>query len=103
MFDAKVFVDQLLSSGKELAKKTQELAENKFGIPESGPERDRMLAGLGKGAIAGGLTVFDFVDVARRIDTRRSCLPRSTRPGIADGSWARSATRKKRYIGHLTP
>ena len=55
MFDAKVLVDQLLNSGKELAKKAQDLAENKLGIPDSGPERDRMISGLGKGALAGGL------------------------------------------------
>ena len=55
MFDAKAFLDQLLMSGKELAQKSQDFAESKLGIPESGPERERILAGLGKGAIAGGL------------------------------------------------
>ena len=48
MFDAKVFLDQLLTSGKELAQKSQDFAESRLGIPESGPERDRILAGLGQ-------------------------------------------------------
>lgn len=53
--DAKSILDQLLSSGKDMANKTREFAEQKLGVPESGPERDRMLSGLGKGAAVGGL------------------------------------------------
>lgn len=55
MMDAKAILDQLLNSGKELAANTRDFAEKKLGVPEQGAERDSMLSGLGKGAVAGGL------------------------------------------------
>ena len=48
-------LDQVLQTGKELAEKTREIAEKSLGVPPEGQARDSMLAGLGKGAVAGGL------------------------------------------------
>tara|TARA_R110002049_G_scaffold72490_6_gene187365 strand:+ start:46911 stop:47591 length:681 start_codon:yes stop_codon:yes gene_type:complete len=53
--DAIGLLDQLIQSGRELAREGHEFAEEKLALPESGEGRDAMLAGLGKGAIAGGL------------------------------------------------
>lgn len=54
--DVKTIMDQILQSGKDLAAKGQDLAEDKLGVPEQeGEERDAMLSGLGKGAVAGGV------------------------------------------------
>jgi uncharacterized membrane protein YebE (DUF533 family) len=71
--DARELLDQLLQSGKqlaeqgiaqgsELAAKGKEIAESgmdfaqqKFQLPEAGPERDKMLTNLGAGAAAGGI------------------------------------------------
>jgi uncharacterized membrane protein YebE (DUF533 family) len=55
--DFQAITDQLLKSGEELAKKAQALAEEKLQIPESGPEREKMMENLGKGAAAGTLLV----------------------------------------------
>jgi len=55
--DFQAITDQLLKSGEELAKKAQALAEEKLQIPEKGPEREKMLENLGKGAAAGTLLV----------------------------------------------
>lgn len=53
--DARGVLDQLFRSGMEVLDQGREMAENKFGVPESGQQRDAMVSGLGKGAIAGGL------------------------------------------------
>lgn len=53
--NAKELLDQLLQSGQSLAQKGKELAERGLGIPESGPEREQMINGLGKGAAVGGV------------------------------------------------
>ena len=53
--DAKGLLDNLLQSGKGLLERSREVAEDKLGVPESGEDRDAMLSGLGKGAVAGGL------------------------------------------------
>ncbi len=53
--DPTALLDELLQSGRALAKESQALAEKKLQIPESGPDRDAMLSGLGKGAALGGL------------------------------------------------
>lgn len=53
--DARKLLDELLNSGKEMLGKGKDLAEDKLGVPESGENRDAMMSGLGKGAIAGGL------------------------------------------------
>lgn len=52
--DTKVILDNLLESSQKATKKGLEIAEQKLGVPESGPERDVMLEGLGKGALAAG-------------------------------------------------
>lgn len=52
--DTKSLLDQLLHSAKDLADKGQNIAENKLGVPEQGPDRDAMLKGMGKGAMAAG-------------------------------------------------
>lgn len=47
-------IDSLLSSSKELTDKGRDIAEQKLNIPEQGAERDAMLSGMGKGAMAAG-------------------------------------------------
>ena len=47
--DTRNLIDSLLASGKTLADKGRDVAEDKLNIPEQGPERDAMLSGLGKG------------------------------------------------------
>jgi uncharacterized membrane protein YebE (DUF533 family) len=53
--DVKNILDQLLSSGKDMAAKTKDFAESKLGIPASGEGRDAAMSNLGKGAAVGGL------------------------------------------------
>ncbi len=53
--DMRGVLDQMLKSGTELAQRGRELAEDKLRIPESGSDREAMLSGLKKGAVAGGL------------------------------------------------
>jgi len=53
--DTKALLENLLASGKELAEKGQAVAEEKLGVPAEGEDRDAMVSGLGKGAMAGGL------------------------------------------------
>ncbi len=52
--DAKSLIDQLLVNGREFADKGRSVAEEKLKIPEVGAERDAMLSGMGKGALAAG-------------------------------------------------
>jgi len=52
--DAKVILDNLLEKSQTATRKGIEIAEEKSGVPESGPERDQMLDGMGKGALAAG-------------------------------------------------
>ncbi len=52
--DTKALLEQLLQSGREMAQKGQALAEEKLYIPAQGAERDAMLSGMGKGALAAG-------------------------------------------------
>ncbi|MDC0948320.1 tellurite resistance TerB family protein [Gammaproteobacteria bacterium] len=47
-------LDQLLSSGQQAAQQGQNVAEQKLGIPSEGQERQAMLSGMGKGALAAG-------------------------------------------------
>ncbi len=51
-FDASALLDKLLSAGKRYAEKGQALAEEKLDIPEQGEQREVMLDGLKKGAMA---------------------------------------------------
>jgi uncharacterized membrane protein YebE (DUF533 family) len=53
--DIKSVLDQLLISGKQVASQAGATAEKGLGVPATGPQRDAMLSGLGKGALAGGL------------------------------------------------
>ncbi|MBM4200813.1 MAG: tellurite resistance TerB family protein, partial [Gammaproteobacteria bacterium] len=53
--DSRSIIDLLLKSGQDLVNQGRELAEEKMKVPEAGPERDAMLAGLGKGAAVGGV------------------------------------------------
>lgn len=53
--DAKSILEQLLKSGQELAAKGKAMAEQGLGIPTSGPDRDKTMSQLGKGAALGGL------------------------------------------------
>ena len=52
--NAQDLLEKLLEEGKNLAEKAQDAAEDKLNIPDSGPERDAMLDGLKKGALAAG-------------------------------------------------
>ena len=52
--DAKAILEQILNSAKHLSAQGRDLAEEKLGVPESGGERDAMLSGMGKGALAAG-------------------------------------------------
>lgn len=53
--DTQNFLDQLLKSGKEIAQKGQNMAEEKLGIPAEGEQRDKMLSGMKTGAAAAGV------------------------------------------------
>lgn len=52
--DTKAILDQLLSRSQQATQRGRDIAEDKLGVPESGPERDAMLNGMGKGALAAG-------------------------------------------------
>ena len=52
--DAKAILDSLLEKSQEATRKGVALAEEKLNIPESGEQRDAMLDGLSKGAMAAG-------------------------------------------------
>lgn len=52
--DARALLEEVLQSSRSMADKGRGLAEEKLGVPEQGGERDAMLSGLGKGALAGG-------------------------------------------------
>ena len=52
--NAQDLLEKLLEEGKNLAEKSQDVAEDKLNIPDSGPERNAMLDGLKKGALAAG-------------------------------------------------
>ena len=53
--DVRALFDQLLQSGRELASKGQNLAEQKLNIPSEGPQRDAALSSMGKGAAIAGV------------------------------------------------
>ncbi len=66
--DAQKLLDELLKSGRQIAEKGIDLAEDALNIPESGPERDAKLDGLKKGAmIAGGLALLLGTRGGRRL------------------------------------
>lgn len=50
--NAQELLEQLLQSGKELTEKGRSLAEEKLDLPASGEEREAMLSGMSKGAMA---------------------------------------------------
>lgn len=49
----KDLLDQMLAAGKDLATQGQGVADQHLKVPPAGPERDQMLANLGKGALGG--------------------------------------------------
>ena len=53
--NTKSLLEQLLQSGQQLAQQGRDIAEKQVNIPPQGPERNAMLSGLGKGALAGGV------------------------------------------------
>lgn len=53
--DIKNFLDQMLQSGKDMAQKGQNMAEEKLGIPAEGADREQMLSGMKTGAAAAGV------------------------------------------------
>ncbi|RBP51531.1 tellurite resistance TerB family protein [Arenicella xantha] len=53
----KHILDQLLSAGKQAVSKGQSVAEDKLDIPQSGEQRELMLNGMKKGALASALLV----------------------------------------------
>ena len=52
--DANRFIDDLIASARHLSIEARELAEAKLGVPRKGPQREAMLDGMGKGALAAG-------------------------------------------------
>ncbi len=52
--DAQAILEALLNQGKELAAQGKNIAEQKLDIPAEGSEREAMLSGMGKGALAAG-------------------------------------------------
>lgn len=52
--DTRNLLEQLLESGRQLASQGQDAAEQRLGVPETGEQRDAMLSGAGKGALAAG-------------------------------------------------
>ena len=55
--NAQDILEKLLNASKEFAEKGQAFAEEQLNIPEGGAERERMLEGLKKGAIATAVIV----------------------------------------------
>ena len=51
-FDPRAVLEQILNTGKQYAEKGQTMAEEQLNIPDSGQERELMLDGLKKGALA---------------------------------------------------
>ncbi len=53
--DSKALLEQILSSGRELAEKGQAYLEGKLDLPAEGTERDAALSNAGKGAAVAGV------------------------------------------------
>ncbi len=53
--ESRTLLDQMLQAGQELVKRGRNVTEQKFGVPEAGPEREAMLSGMGKGAAIAGV------------------------------------------------
>ncbi|MDH3466643.1 MAG: tellurite resistance TerB family protein [Gammaproteobacteria bacterium] len=66
--EARKFLDDLLGAAKDLATRGKGVAEERMGLPDAGPEREAMLTGLGKGALAAGaLAVLLGTGIGRRL------------------------------------
>ena len=66
--DAKNFIDDLIASARRLSNQGRDLAEDRLGIPQQGEQRDAMLDGMGKGALAAGaLAILLGTGVGRRV------------------------------------
>ena len=53
--DIKTILDQMLQSGKDMAQKSQTVAEEKLGVPEDAAGRQTMMKEVGAGAAAAGV------------------------------------------------
>ncbi len=66
--DAKSLLESMLSDGKSIAAKTVDQASGQIGLPESGEQREVMLDGMKKGAIAAGaLALLLGTNAGRRV------------------------------------
>lgn len=52
--DTRSFLDNLLGGARHLAEQGRGMAERQLNVPAAGPQRDAMLDGMGKGALAAG-------------------------------------------------
>lgn len=52
--DAQALLQEVLNRGKQMAEQGKNIAEEKLNIPSEGEERNAMLNGMGKGALAAG-------------------------------------------------
>jgi uncharacterized membrane protein YebE (DUF533 family) len=66
--DAKSLLESMLSDGRSIAAKTVDQAGDRIGLPESGEQRDVMLDGMKKGALAAGaLAILLGTGAGRRV------------------------------------
>jgi uncharacterized membrane protein YebE (DUF533 family) len=66
--DAQQVLDMLLNSGQQLVDKGKAMAEEKLNLPENPGERQKMLDGAGKGAMAAGaLAILLGTSVGRKL------------------------------------
>lgn len=66
--DAKSLLESMLSDGRSIAAKTVDQAGEQIGLPDSGEQRDAMLDGMKKGALAAGaLALLLGTDAGRRV------------------------------------
>lgn len=66
--DAQQILDMLLSSGQELVNKGKVIAEEKLNLPDNPEDRQKMLDGAGKGALAAGaLAILLGTNVGRKL------------------------------------
>lgn len=66
--DAQELLQQLLTKGKSMAEQGRNIAEEKLNVPAEGENRDAMLDGMGKGALAvGALALLLGTKAGRRV------------------------------------
>ena len=59
--NAKSLLEELLSTGREMAAKGQAVVEKKLDIEEPGEKRDATISGLKTGAVAAGVMALFFL------------------------------------------